>query len=242
VRPFLIPALAFAVCIAMLFVPPIHQDAAYHNFADQRTILGVPNFWNVVSNLPFLAVAVWGWRRVNGFAYRIFLIGVAAVTFGSAYYHAWPSNATLFWDRLPMTIGFMALFAGIIEERLDKRAGRLLLWPLVIAGVASAVWWHYTDDLRWYVVVQFFPPLAMLLLLRGRRDPLIPMMLFYALAKILEWQDQAIAAVISTGGHPWKHVAAAAAVFFYVRALEGQATVKRWPAPHGNQNVNLAAS
>jgi hypothetical protein len=217
-RRLLIPALAVAACIAMFFVPPIHQDASYHNFADQRTIWGVPNFWNVVSNLPFLAVAAWGWWRVKRLAYRILIVGIGAVTFGSAYYHAWPSNATLFWDRLPMTVGFMALFAAIIEERLNKRAGRMLLWPLLIAGAASVVWWRFTDDLRWYALVQFFPPIVMLLLLRGRRDPLIPMMLFYGLAKLLEAEDQAIATVISTGGHPWKHVAAAAAVFCYIRA------------------------
>jgi hypothetical protein len=142
---------------------------------------------------------------------------VGAVTFGSAYYHAWPGNTTLFWDRLPMTVSFMALFASIVEERLDKQWGRRLLWPLLLFGVASVTWWRFTDDLRWYALVQFFPMLAMLLLLRGRRDPLLPMMLFYALAKLLESRDDDIAAVISTGGHPWKHIAAAAAVFCYVR-------------------------
>jgi hypothetical protein len=216
VRRFLIPALAAAM-VGMVFVGPIRQDPAYHDFADQRTIFGIPNFWNVVSNLPFLAVALWGWRRARSIADRIFLSGVAAVTFGSAYYHAEPDNVTLFWDRLPMTVAFMALFATIIEERLDERAGRLLLWPLLTFGAASVVWWRYTDDLRWYALVQFFPMLAMVLLVRGRRDPLLPMMFFYALAKLLEWQDRPIATVISTGGHPWKHVAAAAAVFCYVR-------------------------
>ena len=44
----------------LLLVPPILQDQSYHQFADQRTILGVPNFWNVVSNLPFLAVGAVG--------------------------------------------------------------------------------------------------------------------------------------------------------------------------------------
>jgi hypothetical protein len=216
-RKALLPVLAAIAIAAMLFVPPIHQDAGYHDFADQRTIFGVPNFWNVVSNLPFLAVALWGWRRSGCAEDRIFLFGVAAVTFGSAYYHAWPTSATLFWDRLPMTVAFMALFATIIGERVDKRAGRWLLLPLLCAGAASVIWWRFTDDLRWYAPVQFFPMLAMMLLLRGRRDPLIPMMFFYALAKLLEWQDHAIAAVISTGGHPWKHVAAALAVFCYVR-------------------------
>jgi hypothetical protein len=28
----------------------IQQDQLYHVFADQRTLLGIPHFWNVVSN------------------------------------------------------------------------------------------------------------------------------------------------------------------------------------------------
>jgi hypothetical protein len=216
---YLIPALAaLAILVMLIAVPPIHQDPSYHSFADQRTIFGIPNFWNVLSNLPFLAVAVWGWPRARRTHQLIFLIGVAAVTFGSGYYHWTPDNATLFWDRLPMTIAFMALFAAIIEERRDKRVGRALLWPLLAFGAASVIWWRFSDDLRWYALVQFFPMLAMLLLLRGLRDPLVPMMLFYALAKLLEWQDSAIAGIISTGGHPWKHVAAAIAAWCYIRS------------------------
>jgi hypothetical protein len=194
----------------MLFVPPVHQDPDYHNFAG-------PRVWNVLSNLPFLAVAIFGWACTRRLADRIFLVGVGAVTFGSAYYHAWPSNSTLFWDRLPMTVAFMALFASIIEERLDPPWGRRLLWPLLLFGAGSVLWWQITDDLRWYALVQFFPILATFLLLRGRRDPLLPMVFFYVLAKLLESQDRAIAAVIFTGGHPWKHIAAALAVFCYVR-------------------------
>ena len=34
--------------VALLLVPPISQDQNYHGFADQRTILGIPHFWNVV--------------------------------------------------------------------------------------------------------------------------------------------------------------------------------------------------
>src|SRR5215471_19536391 len=165
VKKALIPVLAAVAAIAMLFVPPIHQDAAYHQFADQRTIWGIPNFWNVVSNLPFLAVALWGLRVRGDAAYRVFLFGVATVTFGSAYYHAWPSSETLFWDRLPMTIAFMALFAALIGDRISDRAGRMLLLPLLCVGAASVIYWRMTDDLRPYALVQFFPMLAIPLMM-----------------------------------------------------------------------------
>jgi hypothetical protein len=50
-------ALTVASLSAPLLLPPISQDQSYHQFADQRTILGIPNFWNVVSNFPLLRSA-----------------------------------------------------------------------------------------------------------------------------------------------------------------------------------------
>src|SRR4029077_315822 len=39
-----------AASLAILaLLPPIPQDPSYHQFADQRTLLGIPNFWNVIS-------------------------------------------------------------------------------------------------------------------------------------------------------------------------------------------------
>ena len=64
-----------------------------------------------------------------------------AVTVGSAYYHAWPSDATLSWDRLPMTVAFMALFATLIGDRMSARDGPLLLIPLIAFGVTSILYW-----------------------------------------------------------------------------------------------------
>jgi hypothetical protein len=49
----------------LLLLPPISQDQSYHHFADQRTIFGIPTFWNVVSNVPFLAVGAAGLRRFH---------------------------------------------------------------------------------------------------------------------------------------------------------------------------------
>ena len=44
----------------LMLLPPLLQDQGYHQFADQRTLFGIPNFWNVVSNIPFLAVGAIG--------------------------------------------------------------------------------------------------------------------------------------------------------------------------------------
>ena len=57
-------ALLIAISVPLLAVvalsPPIPQPAEYHDFADQRQIAGIPHFWNVISNLPFAIVGLFG--------------------------------------------------------------------------------------------------------------------------------------------------------------------------------------
>lgn len=45
--------------VGVLMLDPIAQDLEYHLFKDQRTIIGIPNFWNVISNLPFFYLVLW---------------------------------------------------------------------------------------------------------------------------------------------------------------------------------------
>src|SRR5215831_20622343 len=66
-RPLLALLGLTAISLAgLLLVPPIPQDQSYHQFADQRILLGIPHFWNVVSNLPFVlvgAIGLWQFGR-----------------------------------------------------------------------------------------------------------------------------------------------------------------------------------
>jgi len=49
---------------------------------------------------------------------------------------------------------------------------------------------------------------------------------FYGLAKIFEAFDYRAAALIPTGGHPWKHVAGAVAMLCYVQAVRRRSPLK----------------
>jgi hypothetical protein len=69
------------------------------------------------------------------------ILGIFLTGFRSAYYHLEPSDQTLFWDRLPMAVGFMTIFATAIEERVDRRLGTILLWPMAAVGVFSLLLW-----------------------------------------------------------------------------------------------------
>src|SRR5579872_2125467 len=151
-RPVLVfLALMLASLAGLLLLPQINQDQTYHDFADQRTILGIPHFWNVVSNLPFIAVGVAGLRRAHHDpAIVLLFLGILMTGFGSSYYHLDPNDKTLFWDRLPMAISFMAILALAIGERLDAKAGAILLWPLIAIGVFSILLWRWNGDLRLY--------------------------------------------------------------------------------------------
>lgn len=92
----------------------------------------------------------------------VFFVGIFLTGIGSTYYHLNPSNETLFWDRLPMTISFMAFFTIVISEFISKKLGTNLFIPLLTSGIFSLLYWQITEskgvgDLRFYVLVQFLP-------------------------------------------------------------------------------------
>src|SRR5580704_19271965 len=154
--------MAVSFVALLLLPPPLPRDQGYPDFADRRTLLGVPNFWNVVSNIPFIVIGALGLRQSRRDPATILLfLGILLTGFGSSYYHLDPSDQTLFWDRLPMAISFMAILAIVVEERVNVRAGTILLWPLAALGVFSLLVWRWTGDLRLYVWVQFFACLAL---------------------------------------------------------------------------------
>lgn len=227
--PLLVLAGLMIISLAgLLFVPAIPQDQAYHRFADQTALLGVPNFWNVMSNAPFVLVGAVGlWKFHRQAITLVLFTGMLLAGIGSGYYHWSPSDATLLWDRLPMTLCFMAIFAAGIEERVGTRIGTLMLAPLLVVGIVSLLVWRYTDDLRLYGWVQFFPIIALLLLFvmfpptyTGTSYWLIAALL-YALAKAAEHFDRTILLagnVIS--GHTIKHLLAAAACYVVLLYFE----------------------
>ena len=222
--------LAFAALslVGLVLLPPISQDQNYHDFADQRTIFGIPYFWNVVSNLPFVAVGVAGLRQFRrNPAIGFLFLAITMTGFGSGYYHLDPNDRTLFWDRLPMAIGFMIILAIAVEDRLDAKIGAILLWPLIAVGVFSLLLWRWTGDLRLYGWVQFFPCIAVPLLFLlfpskySGTSYWVAAAVLYAFAKLFEFYDDAIYSVGSIlSGHTLKHFAAAAACYALLRYFQ----------------------
>jgi hypothetical protein len=220
------------------------QNPSYHHFADQRPWLGIPNFWNVVSNLPFALAGIWGLAfmarsealrrfidRRERWPYLAVFAGLLLTAFGSAYYHVDPTNARLVWDRLPMTIVFASLVAALIAERIGVEAGVRLLPFLIAISAASVLQWYLGEirghgDLRWYAGVQVYSALALILALLlppryTRSKDFAVVFGFYLLAKIFEAADQSIFVRIHiVSGHTLKHLAAAAAGYWILRMLQ----------------------
>lgn len=247
IRSSILLALALCAVIGVFFLPPIAQNQSYHNFADSRTLLNIPNFWNVVSNLPFLILGIAGLYTFfsnntitsKSFAVVTLFIGVAGIGVGSAYYHWNPSNATLVWDRIPMTVTFMSFFAIVIGNYVNQRWSFILLLPLLVIGIISVLTWYYGElngqgDLRLYVLVQFLPMLAIPVIVFVYPTPnraricIVVIIMLYVIAKFFENKDLVVfnaGEIVS--GHTIKHLFAAAAVLYIFRMVKQQPTQRR---------------
>jgi hypothetical protein len=227
-------AITVATVIAAFLIPPFAQPLEYHLFADTRSCFGIPNFANTMSNMAFLIVGVWGMRALaqhrpgmflradEAFAYRVLFIATALIAVGSAYYHLEPNNDTLFWDRLPMVVGFGALIGAIAGERIDRRAMQPALWAGILVGVFTLVYWLWTEhigagNLMPYALFQGYSIVLALAIIAlfpspytGGRDLFIGLAL-YGVAKVAEAYDEPIFALGQVvSGHTLKHLIAAA--------------------------------
>ena len=257
-------SLTLVVIIAAILAPRIAQPLAYHNFADRRAWLDIANFGDVVSNAGFAIVGLWGLTillrkpsRVQfvdsreRWPYPVVFAGMVLTAVGSSYYHLAPDNDRLVWDRLPMTIVFMALVAAMIIERISVPMGLALLPPLLVVGIASVVEWHTSEingasDLRFYAALQAYAVLLLLAILLlapryTRSSDLAIVVGFYVLAKITEAVDRPIFAfghIVS--GHTIKHLAAAAAGLWICGCCKNDGRWSAWNPAESQPSATLA--
>lgn len=241
----LLGGLLAAAVAGLLAAGPVPQPPCYHEFADQREMLGVPHFANVVTNLPFAAIGIWALLRLRRVrpaldpaVARFYAAGVALVGPGSAWYHLRPDNGSLAWDRLPIAlVSATVLLLALEDFRIASRPRRWLA-PALAAAAGSVAYWAYTDagdggDLRPYIFVTAAPALALVLLLIRRpgesrmRGSWILILAFYGLARLAEVADSRLGQLpLLLSGHPLKHLLAAAACGVLARAL-----LENRPAP-----------
>ena len=217
----------FILIIYFTLVPAIPQDLNYHCFAgDEHSVGTIPHFLNVASNLFFCFAGLIGLYRLKNWApsamktrWQIFYWGIFMVGVGSGYYHYHPTTLTLFWDRFPMAVSFIALVANFMADRFDIFRRWSFFWLLLFLGAYSTLSWILTEiwgrgDLRLYILVQFGTmALVFLSLIKIPKpgDRAYWLLLGgYTLAKVFEMTDLPIYEITQywISGHVLKHLVA----------------------------------
>jgi hypothetical protein len=222
---------------------PIVQFAHYHEFADDRSVFGIANAWNVLSNIGFAGVWVWGLWRLWGHrtdpilssgwpGYSVFLYSLILTTAGSSFYHWSPDNFRLIWDRLPIALACAGLLTAVSAETNPQVNGSYRRIWLMSVAVFGVFWWYYTGengqgDLRPYLLLQCLPlvliPLWQAIYGATRSDRLVFGLAIglYAVAKAAEWYDHGLLVLLGgwISGHTIKHLLAAAASAVIVARL-----------------------
>lgn len=235
-------AVAGIAVFVSIFAHSMPQPRAYHLFADARSCLGIPNFFNTASNLGFLAagasmlILLYTRRRkfAGMFIERgelwIFVVLYAAtlmVTFGSGYYHLVPDNARLFWDRLPMTLVASAFVGTIVADRFGARAGVWSLVVLFVLSCGSLAYWLATQSLAqdnvWPYIATVYGSLAFAVVAMAlfpsrythAHAAWITLAIYIIAMAFDTWLDAPLyagGAILS--GHSLKHLLAALALFW----------------------------
>lgn len=219
--------------LAAWLLPPFAQPQSFHDYADQRIWLGVPHAADVLSNLPFLLIGALGLRlTLHQWPYALLFVGVLLTTFGSAWYHLNPNDATLVWDRLPMAMAFAGLVAGTLADRAPRRA-MLFTILFAIVGAGSVVYWHATANLVPYLAMQaVFIAVTLFTAASIPTGYTLANRVYwaaglYAFALILERLDHFVYELSngSVSGHTLKHLVASAAIFVIYAMLRDRRNI-----------------
>lgn len=159
-------------------------------FADERDWFGLPHAMDVLSNLPFAALGVWGlrWLHWHDQAHEhvqdavplhhavaqppvnlldcawMFFAGLVITAAGSAFYHLQPDALRLAADRAGMTVAFAGLIGCAVCERVSARAGWPAAWFVLGAGLLAVAVCQETGNVMPWALVQFGGMLLVLVL------------------------------------------------------------------------------
>jgi hypothetical protein len=227
---------AVAGVVVAIVAGPIVRGGEFHRYADDRGWLGIPNAGDVLSNLAFVVVAAWSALQLRLRGARIAprlawaaCAGVAAIGVGSAVYHAAPGDATLVFDWGPIVVTLALITSAVIVDRIGARAGAFAAVVAPLAAAGAVAWWWASGgtaggDMAPYVAIQAvgiaLPPILAIATPGAieLRD-LLCAVAGFALARLLASYDADALDAIGISGHSLKHVAAAIAAGFALRAL-----------------------
>lgn len=150
-------------------------------FADERRWFGLLHAMDVLSNLPFAALGVWGlrWLHWHDQAHEhvqdamplhhavaqppvnlldcawMFFAGLVITAAGSAFYHLQPDALRLAADRAGMTVAFAGLIGCVVCERVSARAGWPAAWFVLGTGLLAVAVCQETGNVVPWALVQY---------------------------------------------------------------------------------------
>ncbi len=239
---FLPIASTFVALFVLWHQLPMADNPSYFDFADTRILWTISHAGDVLSNIPFFFVGLLGLLNtcskksllLNEYKHclSILALGTILTCFGSIYFHLNPNLYTLFWDRLPMTIGFTGLIGLLITDRIGLKIGFFSCYLLVAMGLFSIIGWHNSWlDLRPYLSLQygclifallivFFTPSNVI-----KNSSVLIALILYVLAKVTELYDRIIFDQLHfMSGHTLKHLLAAIAILVIFQPLTYRTT------------------
>lgn len=245
---WLICGLSVVIFIIAMLLPSVPQPVEYHDFADQRSFLGIPNFNDVISNLAFLlsggAGLMFLWRvqktptqttfynLTESLPYWVLFLSITLVAFGSIYYHWAPDIDRLLWDRIPIVITIAAFLSATLIERVNPVIGFRALPVLVVLAMMSVLYWYWTEqqgigNLNFYIVMQYYSILLIVWICSRFQsrysygNDVNQVIVLYAAAKVAEFLDRPIFTWTDgwISGHTLKHLIAAYAAHRIVQIL-----------------------
>jgi len=216
--------------LTFLTVPLLHGlagiDIDPYHFACDGPLFGIPHFLNVVTNVPFFFVGLWGLVHLHRagrltdprfFNWAGLWLSVAVLMFGSGAYHWYLTPGTLAFDRFCITGIIAFLGAELAATTFRYGPSRRLSLLLLALCAGTVVLWMLGTTSWFYGALQGVGGVGALVLAiwarrRGRIGPEVsrPVLLFagfYALAKVAEVLDEPVCELTGMfGGHPIKHL------------------------------------
>ncbi len=217
-----------------------HVYAHGHPFVDARVLWGIPNALDVLSNLTFIGMGVWGFFALHRApsvpvamrqAATVFFTGLLLTCLSSSFYHWGPDAWGLAVDRAGMAVAFAGVLGLAAAERVSQRAAPWV-WGCVLAAGMLAIMLNFTAGVvaPWAVVQ--FGGMAVVLWAAAQRAQggaigirWTVLIAIYGVAKLLELGDATVfhASQELISGHSLKHLAASLAALPVILALRHNA-------------------
>jgi hypothetical protein len=235
--------------------PTLAQPAHLNDYADQRTLWGLPFALDVLSNLPFALMGAAGIgalvrapagapARVERTMAGLFFAGLVLTAGASGWYHLAPDDMGLAVDRLGMSVAFAGLLGLAAAGRVSGRAGAAVGAAVLVLAPAGVQVWSATGNVLPWAVVQF-GGMGLILWLAALRPVAGTLevrwglvILAYALSKLLEVNDPGVYELTGqlVSGHSLKHVVASLAALPVIGAIRRRARFAQNAASAGASN------